>query len=88
VWANREVEYWYQQNALVYIASSRVDLLSQIQSAPLVLDLVHPTTWTRASQRLQTELNSQPGLRLAAEQTVQAVQNTVRARLGRRQSNG
>lgn len=85
VWSNTEVEYWYQQNTILYVADSRADLLASARAAvaqhrPL-FDVVHPTPWVAAKAALQAELHSQPGLRLALQRTRDAARNAAAARL-------
>lgn len=85
VWGNEHVEYWYKQNALLYIADERTDLvgaaskmIGSANQAPL--NLVHPIAWTRLSRSWNAATRSQPGVRLAASRLASAVRVAVTTR--------
>ncbi len=86
VWANPEVEVWYQQNTLLFVAESRVDLIASAQAArvtaaqrTVMLDVVHPASWERLSHMSRSE----PSLRYAIGMTSQAVRRAVQVRVDR-----
>lgn len=85
VWSNSDVEYWYQQNTILYVANTRSDLLASARTAathnPPLFDVVHPTPWGTTKAAFHAEVHSQPGLRLALQRTRDATRNAIRERL-------
>ena len=86
VWANPEVEVWYQQNMLLFVAQSRADLIASSQAATAtaahrtdMLDVVHPASWERLSRMSQGE----PSLRHALSLTSRAARRSLQVRVDR-----
>lgn len=42
VWANADVEWWYRQNAFLYVRSHLLETIPRLSVAPTILDTVHP----------------------------------------------
>lgn len=83
VWSDDRVEFFYRQNAIVYVRSERADLITQARSlaaeVPSVLNLVHPDQlafWVRRATR-PVSTGQAIGL------TVRAVRRAVARRLRR-----
>lgn len=83
VWQDDDVEFFYRQNAIVYVRSERADLIIRARSlaaeAPISLDLVHPgqlAYWVRVATR---PVSTGQAVRL----TVKAVRRAVGRRLRR-----
>jgi SAM-dependent methyltransferase len=42
VWNNRAVDWWYRQNAFLYVAKSKCDALALPKQSSLPIDIMHP----------------------------------------------
>lgn len=83
VWSNSEVEYWYRQNAVLYVAASRPDLIGLAvaarSAAGELLDVVHPVTYERVHRKGPFH----PGLRYSLLLTARAARTAAAARMDR-----
>ena len=81
VWGHADVEYWYQQNTIVYVARARQDLIDTAKACMAstvgLWDVVHPTTLAHAARTGRFE----PGLRYSLALTGRAARRAISSRL-------